>query len=77
MFIYSSFGDLADVPGYDFNQFTLGNMGGADAFCSRSTFMSEQMGIPIKCTTGVISMTAVGENTGKPIYDLGIIPDSS
>ena len=29
------------------------------------------------CSTGVISLTAVGENTGKPIYDIGIIPESS
>jgi len=77
MLIYSSYDDLAGVLGYDFNQYTLGNMGGAVAFCAQSTFKTEQMGIPIKCTTGVISISAVGENTGKPIYDFGVIPKSS
>ena len=41
MFIYSSFDDLVSNPGYEFNQYTLGNMGGAVAFCAQSSFQSK------------------------------------
>ena len=34
MMTLSSFGALEQFPGYNFNQFTLGNIGGSDIFCS-------------------------------------------
>lgn len=38
---FSTFTTLAAFPGYDYNQFTLGNIGGADAFCTQATFMPD------------------------------------
>lgn len=77
LFMNASYDDLAQLPNYSFNQYTLGNYGGADAFCSQSTFKSDEMAIPIKCTSGVLSLDAVSEKTGKKIFDVGIIPKSA
>ena len=77
LWIFSSYDNLAALPGYDFNQYTLGNMGGADAYCAQSGFSSKEMAIPIKCSTGVISLDAIAVNTGKPIFDVGIIHANS
>lgn len=75
--IYASYDDLAQLPGYSFNQYTLGNFGGADAFCSQSTFKSAEMAIPVKCNSGVLSLDVVSEKTGDKIFDVGIIPSSA
>ena len=77
MLMFASYDDLKLLPGYSFNQYSLGNMGGTDAFCGISTFHDDGMAIPIQCTTGIIDIDAVGEETGKPIFDAGIIPKSS
>ena len=52
-------------------------MGGADAKCEISTFDSEDMTIPLSCPTGNIQITPVADNTGKAIFDAGIIASSS
>ena len=34
MLSFASFDALAGMPNYDWNQYTLGNIGGSDAFCT-------------------------------------------
>lgn len=59
MLIYSSHDALAQMPGYSFNQYTLGNFGGSDALCAISTFESDDMAIPLTCPTGNIQFASV------------------
>ena len=33
--------------------------------------------MPIKCRSGLLNIDATSKNTGKPIFDFGIIPASS
>lgn len=54
MLIYSSYDGLASKSGAEFNIYSLGNMGGARAFCATSTYQYEQMAIPIECHVGSI-----------------------
>ena len=77
MLIYASHDGLSQQPGYSFNQYTLGNFGGSDALCAISTFDSEDQTIPLSCATGEIQTTTVADNTGKAIFDAGIIGASS
>ena len=77
MLIYASYNDLSTLPGYEFNAFSLGNIGGSTAVCAVTTFQNDSMEIPLKCRSGQLSMTAVAENTQKPLFDYGIIPASS
>ena len=59
MLVYSNHDALVDLPNYGWNQYTLGNIGGADTFCAQSTFQSPEMAIPIKCSSGLIDLDAV------------------
>lgn len=77
MFIYGSYEGLAGRSGYEFNAYSLGNLGGARAFCATSSFQFEAMAIPIECSTGVISLDKTATNTDEAIFDAGIIPKSS
>lgn len=77
MMFYASQEDLSTLPGYEFNAMTLGNIGGASSVCAVSTFHSEEMVMPIKCRSGLLNIDATSKNTGKPIFDFGIIPASS
>ena len=77
MLIYGSHDGLEGKSGYEFNAYSLGNMGGSSALCAISTFQFEQMAIPMKCNSGLISLDSVSTNTDKPIFDAGIIPKSS
>ena len=52
-------------------------MGGASIYCGQSSFDTNYSVIPISCSTGVITLDALSEHTGKPIFDVGIIPKSS
>ena len=45
--------------------------------CAISTFDSEDQTIPLSCATGEIQTTTVADNTGKAIFDAGIIGASS
>ncbi len=38
MLIYASYDDLSTMPGYEFNAFSLGNIGGSTTVCAVSTF---------------------------------------
>ena len=78
MMTFAKFDALAAYPNYDWNQFTLGNIGGADVFCAQSTFMGPASAISIDCPSGtVVTLTKKAENTKKPILDFGIIPNTA
>ena len=55
----------------------MGNFGGSDALCAISTFDSKDQTIPLSCATGEIQTRTVADNTGKAIFDAGIIGASS
>ena len=57
------------------NKYTLGNMGGSDAMCAKSSIQDERT-ITLSCTTGQISIDALSKYEGTPILDIGIIPKS-
>ena len=79
MLTFSSFNALETMPGYDWNQYTLGNIGGSDAFCTQSTFMSDEASaMSLSCPNGsVINLTAQAINTGNPMFAAGIIPNTA
>ena len=78
MMTLSSFGALEQFPGYNFNQYTLGNIGGSDIFCSQSVFNTEATAMQIECPVGTtIDLTAVAANTNEAIFNAGIIPSTS
>lgn len=78
MMTFSSFDALAAYPGYGWNQYTLGNIGGADSFCAQSTFMGPASAIAVECPSGtVVSITKKADNTGSSILDFGIIPNTA
>lgn len=74
MFVYSRYDHLSTYPGYMFNQFTLGNMGGASVRCGSA---SMEASISITCRSGLIQTSAISNNSGKPVFDIGIIPKSN
>ena len=41
MVIYASYGDLEQLPGYPFNQYSLGNLGGSSAVCATTAFNND------------------------------------
>lgn len=46
------------------NKYTLGNMGGAEAICYSTTFMSETSSIIMECNEGLrIELDVEAENT--------------
>jgi len=78
MMTFASFDALATFPGYDFNQYTLGNIGGSSAVCQQATFTGKYTALSIDCPAGtVIDLTAKAENTGAAIFDYGIIPSTA
>jgi hypothetical protein len=78
MLTFSSYSALESSPGYFWNQYTLGNIGGADAYCSQQSFTGDYSAFSIECPAGtVIDISATAENTGNPIYDIGIIPSTA
>lgn len=80
MMTFASFNALEASPGYDYNQFTLGNIGGSDAFCAQATFMGtgDKTALSVDCPNGtVINLNAVATNTGNPMFDVGIIPNTA
>ena len=65
MIAYASYNDLEHYTEYNWNQFSLGNMGGSHAICKSSEFNSEKEKPTIlSCTTGVISLDIKTEKTG-------------
>ena len=54
MLMYASYDDLTEGKDYMFNQFTLGNMGGADAICSVMPINNQQSALAFSCTSGLI-----------------------
>ena len=62
-----------------FNQFTLGNMGGSDAICEISPINKAHSDrnsvMPLTCTSGLIQIDYIADNTQAPIFEAGIIPD--
>ena len=52
MMTLSSFGALEQFPGYDFNQYTLGNIGGSNVFCAQSAFTTAASAMLIECPKG-------------------------
>ena len=74
MMTYGQFDALASFPGYEYNKYTLGNVGGADAVCTQATFTHDATALSIDCPAGTtVSLNAVAQNTGAPIFDVGII----
>ena len=64
MMTLSSFGALEQFPGYNFNQYTLGNIGGSDIFCSQSVFNTQETAMQLECPVGTtIDLTTVAANT--------------
>lgn len=58
MLTFSTFNALSDFPGYSWNQYTLGNIGGSNAYCTQSTFMSQNSAMSLDCPNGsVINLT--------------------
>ena len=51
-------------------------MGGSEAICTVQS-MKEQTPINLICTTGIISIDTISQNSGLPIFDVGIIPHHS
>jgi len=71
---FASFDALESYPNFSMNKYTLGNIGGADAFCQQSSFDLAASAFNIECKGGaVINMDAIAQNTNKPIFDAGII----
>lgn len=80
MMTFASFNALQSMPGYDWNQYTLGNIGGSDAFCAQSTFMGsgKATALTVDCPNGtVINLDKLAINTGNPMFATGIIPSNS
>ena len=74
MCVFSKSESLAKLPGYDFNQFTLGNLGGSSISCVQAKFNSAKTDMQIDCPWNtLISVTAIAQNTNKAIYDAGIL----
>ena len=73
MMLFASYDDLKQIPGYSFNQYSLGNVGGSTAICSTSAFTSDQ-NMPLSCTSGLITIDAIATNTEAPIFEVGIVP---
>ena len=78
MLSLSSYETLAQYPGYEWNQYTLGNIGGSDSFCAQSTFAGTHSAMTIECpTNSVIDLDAIATNTDKLLLDYGIIPNTA
>ena len=74
MYFYSTFGALGVYPGYEYNMYSLGNIGGASAFCTQATFMPDATAFQIRCPMGtLIDTQAVAHNTGRPMFEAGLI----
>ena len=52
-------------------------MGGSEALCEIARIVDTRSQIHLQCAAGVISTTAIAENTGKPIFEAGVIPQSA
>lgn len=75
---FASFTALENYPGFSMNKFTLGNIGGADAFCQQSSFDLAASAFTVECKGGaVINMDAIASNTNKPIFDAGILSSAA
>ena len=78
MFWYSSWGTLKAFPDYGVNSISLGNIGGSDVICDHSIFDRETTEFSLHCPANtVFAMDAVAENTGKQLFEVGIIPGDS
>ena len=80
MMTFASFDGLKNQPNYSWNQYTLGNIGGSDAFCTQATFMGQGVAtvMSIDCPNGtVINLDKKAINTGSPMFAAGIIPSNS
>ena len=73
MMIYASYDDLKQLPGYNFNRYSLGNLGGSNAVCGTSEFTHGQY-MPLSCSSGLITIDAIASNTNAPIFEVGIVP---
>ena len=73
---FASFSTLSSLPGYNYNQFTLGNIGGADVFCAQATFNVDETAFNVECPAGTqIDLThRVSNGDRKAVLDYGIIP---
>lgn len=77
MMAFSSFSALEKLPGYSMNMYTLGNIGGADAFCAQSKFNTALSALSIECPNETLIAaldTEAANKDGKPVFEVGIIP---
>lgn len=80
MMTFASFEGLKNLPGYEWNQYTLGNIGGSDAFCTQATFMGQGVAtaLSLDCPNGtIINLDQKATNTGNPMFAAGIVPSDS
>lgn len=75
MGIFAKYDALSAAGGL--SVYSLGNMGGSNAFCTQANFADKKSGLVAQCNTGYLSTTAIAENTGAPLLDFGIIQASS
>ena len=59
--------------------YSLGNIGGAVTQCVHSDFATAETAIRIECPneTFIGSLDTLAGNTGKAVFDIGIIPGSN
>ena len=77
MMAFSSYSALESFPGYSMNMYTLGNIGGADAFCAQAKFNTALSSLRVECPneTLIAALDTVAANTDdKPVFEVGIIP---
>lgn len=73
---FSSFSALESYSSYSTAKYGLGNIGGAEAICLQSQFMSSttELSMKIECGEGTeIRLDTISSNNDKLVFDYGII----
>lgn len=60
-----------------FQVYSIGNMGGSESLCEVARIIDPRSQIQLQCAAGVISTSAIAENTDSPIFQAGVIPQNA
>ena len=72
---FSKFSALAQQKG--FHVYSIGNMGGAESLCEVARINDAHSQINLQCSAGILSTTAIAQDTERAIFQAGVIPQSS
>jgi len=72
---FSQFSALTTQPG--FHVYSIGNMGGAESLCEVARINDSHAQINLQCHAGQLSTKAIAANTGAPVFQAGVIPQSA